>query len=471
MTLRDCIEKIRNDSDSISAFNEAQAKQSIIEPILESVNWNTRDYNEVKLEHGVGARRVDYSLQVDGDNEVFLEAKKPGEELENHQEQLLDYSFKEGVALAILTNGIAWWFYLPLKKGAWNDRKFYKIDILEQETEDIVEKFGLLLSRENIASGKAVQHAETILESRQRGERVKQTLPEAWNTVIKTPDSLLVDILKETAEEVCGFKLESDEILQFIHFHYEKWLLSSASEPPESSDGSSKNFGKKSERWMRIGNEDYEFKFGYEILVTVANWLIDNGKLQDVEDAPKLKHNGRLPLVCDKIQNNREIDWKMLKNGFYIYKNLRIDDSIAQSQKLLKHCGYDPKILRLNMQHTKAKEQPKRTTGRVRYEMTLDGVPYDLRYSYEILVTVANWLINRGALQKSDCPVKMTARSKRDAINRTPVHTATNKDFVAPRELKNGLYIETHQSTRNAIDQAKALIIKYGYDPKILKIE
>ena len=51
MTLRDLIEKIRNDSDSISAFNEAQAKQSIIEPILDLINWNTRDYNEDHRPH------------------------------------------------------------------------------------------------------------------------------------------------------------------------------------------------------------------------------------------------------------------------------------------------------------------------------------------------------------------------------------------------------------------------------------
>ena len=79
MTLRDCIEKIRNDSDSISAFNEAQAKQSIIEPILESVNWNTRDYNEVKLEHGVETLWVDYALLINGENKVFIEAKRPSE--------------------------------------------------------------------------------------------------------------------------------------------------------------------------------------------------------------------------------------------------------------------------------------------------------------------------------------------------------------------------------------------------------
>ena len=224
-TLSDCIKEIRNDQ-SIATWNEAQAREWIIRPILDLLGWGRR---EITPEYGVGSRRVDYALEINGGNEVFIEAKKPGEELENHQEQLLDYSFKEGVDLAILTNGIAWWFYLPLKKGVWNDRKFYTIDILEQGIEDIVDKFDLLISRQNVASGESVRQAESILENRQREKIVKERLPEAWNKVIKnavSPDSLLVDILAETAEEVCGFKLESDEILRFIRSNHEKWLLS-----------------------------------------------------------------------------------------------------------------------------------------------------------------------------------------------------------------------------------------------------
>lgn len=221
--LSDCIKEIRNDSN-ISTWNEAQAKEWIIRPILDLLGWGRR---EIIPEYGVGTRRVDYTLQINRDNEVFIEAKKPGENLENHQEQLLDYSFKEGVDLAILTNGIAWWFYLPLKKGAWNDRKFYMIDILEQEIEDIVDKLDRLLSRKNVASGKASQHAESILESWQREKILKERLPEAWNSVIKEPHELLVDILIETVEEVCNFKPTNSEILGFIRSHQENWLFSS----------------------------------------------------------------------------------------------------------------------------------------------------------------------------------------------------------------------------------------------------
>ena len=356
--LSDCIKETRDDPN-ISTWNEAQAKEWIIRPILDLLGWGRR---EIIPEYGVETRRVDYTLQINRDNEVFIEAKKPGENLENHQEQLLDYSFKEGVALAVLTNGIAWWFYLPLKKGAWNDRKFYMIDILGQEIEDIVDKFDRLLSRENVASGEAVQHAESILESHQREKIIKERLPEAWNNVIKnavSPDSLLVDLLAETAEEVCGFQPADDEILGFIRSHHEKWLLS-----PES---------------------------GQEV-------------------PPPVKRP-------------------------------------------------DTKLPRQTKNQT---EKPKR--------IQINGESYELEYKYDILVNTANWLIDKGYLKPSDCPVKLTSQAKNYFINRTLERAPDRKKFWHPKKLKNGLFIEAGPSNK-AIENAQKLLKKYGYDPEMLKIE
>ena len=362
--LRDCIKEIRDDPN-ISTWNEARAKQSIILRILSLLNWDI--YREIHPEYGgetgkgVETGKVDYALQINGEDKVFIEAKRPQEDLENHQRQLLDYSFGKGIKLAILTNGILWWFYLPLKEGNWDDRKFYTIDILEQDIEDIIEKFDLLLSHENVESGKAVQHAESILERRQRDKIVRERLPETWNKVIKNavlPDSLLTDLLAETAEEVCGFKLEDGEILQFIRVHHKKWLLSPELEPEvrpptkhsaTTTKSQTKNQTERPKK-MQIGSESYELGPGYHILVNTANWLIDKDVLK-VSDRIKLgrqgSKNSRLNLFENKIQNNRPQDWTSLKNDLYIYKNLKIEDSIKNAKRLLEHYGYDPEILKI----------------------------------------------------------------------------------------------------------------------------
>ena len=355
-----CIQEIRNIPD-IHTLNEAQAKLKIIQRILSLLDWDI--YRDIDPEHGLEARKsVDYTLQVSGKNKVFIEAKSPKEDLEKkkYQEQLFNYSVQKNPDLAILTNGILWWLYLPRAEGDWDDRKFYTIDILKQEIEDIVDKFSLLLSRENVASGEAVQHAESILKSRQREKIVKENLPEAWNKVIKnavSPNSLLVDLLVETAEEVCGFKLENGEILRFIRSHQEKWLLPASKQevPPPTQ-----------------------------------------------LPAPKTKRQTR-------NQTNK----------------------------------------------------PKR--------MQIDGESHELKYKYDILVNTANWLIDRGYLKPSDCPVKLTSRAKIYFINRMP-ERAPDLKFWRPQKLKNGLFIEADRSDK-AIENTQKLLKKYGYDPEILKIE
>jgi predicted type IV restriction endonuclease len=115
--------------DAVAGYDEIRTKQAIVQKILHILDWDVFSPREVEPEHSVEHRRVDYSLNLQGRPRVFIEAKKPAEDLERHEEQLLDYAFREGVELAILTNGITWWFYLPTKPGPWSSRKFVSIDL------------------------------------------------------------------------------------------------------------------------------------------------------------------------------------------------------------------------------------------------------------------------------------------------------------------------------------------------------
>ena len=200
----------------IGTFDEASTKQAIILPVLGFLGWCTYDVDEVVPEYTVENRRIDYSLRINNSNEFFIEAKGASEDLEKHEEQLLDYSFRQGVQLATLTNGITWWFYLPMKKGDWKTRKFYTIDILKQEPEDVVDKFVELLSKDTVKTGKALKNAESIYKSRLKENTLMETLPEAWNTIITEPDALLIDLIAETTERLCGFKPETDDVKRFI---------------------------------------------------------------------------------------------------------------------------------------------------------------------------------------------------------------------------------------------------------------
>jgi hypothetical protein len=219
------------------SYNEDQTKMAVVQPIMRRLGWDIENVDEVTPEFSVERRRVDYALRINNRSAVFIEAKKPGEDLEdqNHQEQLLDYSFREAVDIAILTNGITWAFYLPRSSVDWKSRKFYTIDIVEQDLSDVAVKFIDLLSKSNIGSGKSLQNAELIHKGKLKKRAIEDAIPEAWNRIIGEPDPALVELIAERTERVCSFKPEIPEVSRFLKSYEGQFLLLPRDETPPSS--------------------------------------------------------------------------------------------------------------------------------------------------------------------------------------------------------------------------------------------
>lgn len=215
MTIPEFVQQIRK--TPINQFSdEVSTKQGIILPILQILGWNPFLLAEVKPEYAVEGGRVDYALIYGANPKVFIEAKKPSEDLEKHERQLLKYSFHEGVSIAVLTNGFTWWFYLPTGEGMWTKRKFYSIDLREQTPEEITQKFSDFLSKANIVSGQAANTARSLLESHTKESKIKQAMPEAWNKIMNDPDDSLVDLVASMTERLCGHRPPSEQVARFI---------------------------------------------------------------------------------------------------------------------------------------------------------------------------------------------------------------------------------------------------------------
>jgi len=95
---------------------------------------------------------------------------------------------------------------------------------------------------------------------------------------------------------------------------------------------------------------------------------------------------------------------------------------------------------------------------------------YEVSCSYEILTKVADWLIKKDKLRRENCPIAVTKGNKRYLINTQPKHQ-DGDDFKQPKRLSNGLYIETHYSTKSCEDYARRLLKRYGYPRDILEVE
>lgn len=204
---------IREQRQLLFDDNEEATCQGVVLPILDALGWNSRNVREVVPQFAVETGRVDYCLKIRDKPRAFIEVKRPNQELEVHQRQLLDYAFKIGVKLAVLTNGFLWWFYLPLREGSWEERRFFAIDIRQQEAHEAATHFRAFLGREGVASGDADKRAQSVLQSKEKEKEVAEALPRAWATLCGGPNEELMDLLDKTVESICGYRAESQEIL------------------------------------------------------------------------------------------------------------------------------------------------------------------------------------------------------------------------------------------------------------------
>ena len=73
------------------------------------------------------------------------------------------------------------------------------------------------LSRNGWTGCQVVADAEALLESQARiSQGLGKTIAAAWTQIVETPDDLLVDLISETTERICGFKPEPELVKQFL---------------------------------------------------------------------------------------------------------------------------------------------------------------------------------------------------------------------------------------------------------------
>jgi hypothetical protein len=214
--LEQLILRLSKDHNLLNSVEEA-TKQGAVLPILSALGWDCFNIEEVSPEFSVGNGRVDYCLRLNNNNSVFIEVKRGTEDLEKHEKQLLEYAFGFGVNIAILTNGLTWWFYLPLVGGTWQQRKFFSVDIKQQSTEAAAKHFQDFISRESIVDGSAVEKAIQVKKGKEKNKSIKEALPKAWEQLLEEPDSFLLEILADKVEGICGHNPETEILTTFIH--------------------------------------------------------------------------------------------------------------------------------------------------------------------------------------------------------------------------------------------------------------
>ena len=113
--------------------NEEKTKQWFIVPLFELLGYGKFDIEpEASADYTKKGEKVDYKLNVEGKAIAIIECKKLLEPLENHINQLKKYFQAANVHLAILTNGVNYWFFTDSKQeNIMHDEPYLKIDLGE----------------------------------------------------------------------------------------------------------------------------------------------------------------------------------------------------------------------------------------------------------------------------------------------------------------------------------------------------
>ncbi len=343
-------------SRKLETYSEEATKQAVVLKILAALGWDPFEPEEVYPEYSIrNGGRVDYSLRYNGINKVFIEVKKISEDLERHQEQLLNYSFHEGVKLAILTNGISWWFYLPLREGSWEQRKFYTIEIYEQDAESIAENFEKFLSKENVISGKTIEFAENVYKSKQKKSLIERTLPKAWEKIITEPDEQLVELLADTTEKICGYRPDSDTVAKFIHdtlksppiVHMPTQDMHTLSPKKIKSNQKAHTptgYTGKSITAFVLDGKRYSVKSWREMLLKVSELMYIKypNRFEDV-----LTLVGRKRPYFSKNPNELRIPGEIRGTGIYVETHLNSNNCVKLTKKVLALFGYPEDALKI----------------------------------------------------------------------------------------------------------------------------
>ena len=222
----------------LSSFDEASTKQAVVLRMLSFLGWDIFNVDEVCPDFAANSSHVSYALRIEGKNKIFVEVKKISEKLDDHQKKFVEIASAEGADIAVLTNGVTWWFYLTSSNGSWQQKWFYSADFFKQEPDTFVPQLVDLLSMNKVTKGQALNTATDLFHDKKE-KMAADFLRKAWNQIISQPNKIFIELLSLQTEKLCGYKVDIKSIETFLGQHVDEWLITdipiTVNAPPSTS--------------------------------------------------------------------------------------------------------------------------------------------------------------------------------------------------------------------------------------------
>jgi len=194
--LKEIIEDIREKLKNGLFATEEHVRLSLVARICQSLGWdiwNPAEYNtEFKVltdaDHSTGYGFVDVALFIPDKRHnpvrVYIEAKRLGElmpKLDEYEGQLHKYTWVRSVPIGILTDGKIWHFYAPKIDGKFKERLFAKLDIVNDDIDDLVDFFNDVLRRDSVRDDNVLEIAKRKFELNDKIKRIQSVKYQAIN--------------------------------------------------------------------------------------------------------------------------------------------------------------------------------------------------------------------------------------------------------------------------------------------------
>lgn len=136
------LEKFRNNliNKKRSVTTEETTKISLILPFFRILGYDTENPDEVKAEYAcdVGVKtseKVDLAILIDGEVKMLVECKSVRTKLNSsHLNQLLRYYSVSDCKIAVLTNGVEYWFFTDsVNAGRMDLQPFLIVDVVNDD--------------------------------------------------------------------------------------------------------------------------------------------------------------------------------------------------------------------------------------------------------------------------------------------------------------------------------------------------
>ena len=197
------VERSQSMIDSSPQMDEQNTRRKLIEPLMELLGWDMLS-SEVELEYsvqmGVGTKKVDYALILEGTPVVFIEAKGVDTSIsDSHRSQLKSYMRQTGVDWGLLTNGVQ----LELIKRKKDRDRPDEVTLGTLSLQELPDNIHFLraLTKESIETGEAERIAENIEATQRAATRLQENKELIANQVTQVVTEEIGDSVSQTVQD------------------------------------------------------------------------------------------------------------------------------------------------------------------------------------------------------------------------------------------------------------------------------